>query len=195
MSKSEKVSLAEGADTDLMKTDEVDSTKPVAATLTSELDQLRNIVFGSAKADLEARMYELQVEMQAGFEQAAKMLKSQMEDIHAALQESTSSLEDRIGQVDSHYDYKTSEIEKNSDKLSETIEVNNASGGQDVDGLHKRIDREVLDLTDRFTQKNDQTIDLLNQMKQELSSSKTDRKTLAKLLATVASNLEIEGDN
>ncbi|MBD5771262.1 hypothetical protein [Marinomonas colpomeniae] len=195
MPKSEKVSLVENVDAELIKTDEVDLTKHAAKTLNSEMDQLRNIVFGSAKADLDARIYELQLEMQAGFQQAAEMLKHQMSEMHLALQESTSSLEDRIGQVDSHYDYKTSEIEKNADQLSETIELNNANGGQEVDGLNKRIDREVLDLTDTFTQKHDQTIDLLNQMKRELNSSKTDKKTLAKLLATVASNLEIEGDN
>ncbi len=192
MSKSEEAELIENTDfvNEAEATELSSTTEPV-----SELDQLRNIVFGSAKVDLDNRILELREEMRAGFDQATKELKQQVSELQSMLQSSVSTLEESIAQVDSHYEYKTSEIEQSAQKLDQEVEENNVSSKQGDDALHKRIDDEVRTLTDKHTQKHNQTIDLLNQMKQELNSSKTDRKTLAKLLATVASNLETEDDS
>lgn len=196
MSKSEKTEIADDIVVDVKNDGDTSLTAQSAREESvSELDQLRNIVFGSAKADLDLRILELQSEVRSGFEQAAEMLKLQMSEMYSALQESVGSLEDRIGQVDSHYDYKTTEIDNNLEKLAEEVDANDAKHKQLDDDLHKRIDREIQTVTDQFTQKHNQTIDLLNQVKKELNSSKTDRKTLAKLLATVASNLETEDDS
>ncbi|TDO99381.1 hypothetical protein [Marinomonas balearica] len=193
MTKSEKVEIVESTENEA--TEELSgSVEKASESAASELDQLRNIVFGAAKADLDERIRALQSEMRAGFEQATQSLHQQISNVQAALQESVNSLEDRIGQVDSHYDYKTSELTKNIETLAAEVESNDENNRQLDEALHKRIDEEIQQLTDQFTQKHNQTIDLLNQVKKELNSSKTDRKTLAKLLATVATNLETEED-
>jgi hypothetical protein len=158
----------------------------------SELDQLRHIVFGAAKTDLDAQIHNLQAEMRNGFKQISETLEQYISEVHSTIQENVSSLDDRISQVDDHYDSKLSLVDKKTDELHDSIESNSQAIKQQDDDIHKRVGLDIDNLTNEFTQKHNQTIDLLNQMKAELNSSKTDKKTLAKLLATVASNLEIE---
>lgn len=164
----------------------------MAPTASSELDQLRNIVFGSAKADLESNLAQLQHEMREGFAEAAKNLQQQVTNMQSALQDSVHSLEDRIAWVDNQHDEKSAELNAYADKLAAELEMNDTNSKQQDDELHKRLDNEIDQLTNKFTQQHDQTIELLNQVKKELNSSKTDRKTLARLLATVADNLDTD---
>jgi ABC-type transporter Mla subunit MlaD len=79
-----------------------------------------------------------------------------------------------------------------ADKLASELEMSDTSGKQDSDELHSRLDKEVQALTEKYDAKLAEALQKLNQVTQELGSSKTDRKTLAKLLATVASNLETD---
>jgi ABC-type transporter Mla subunit MlaD len=67
-----------------------------------------------------------------------------------------------------------------------------ANNKQENHVLHVRLDKEIKMLTAKFTEQLNQALDKLTQVSSELNSSKTDRKTLAKLLATVASNLETD---
>ncbi|WP_375751442.1 hypothetical protein [Vibrio sp. HN007] len=174
---------------------EVDQEIEIEQETVSELDQLRSIVFGAAKADLDAHLVELQKEMRAGFDQAAQELREQVAEMQAALKDSVDSLDNRITWVDSQHDDKTADLSAYADKLASEIEMNDTSSKQQDDELQRRLEEEVQDLTDKFTRQHDQTIELLNQVKQELNTSKTDRKTLARLLATVASNLETDEDD
>ena len=158
----------------------------------TELEQLRQIVFGSAQAGLEQQLANLRQEMQDGFEQLSQELKQKMEQMQAMLEDNVHHLEDRIGAVDQHYEEKTAGLDSYANKISEELEMVDANGKQQDEELHKQLSEEVQRLTDEFTSKHNQTIELLEQVKKELNSSKTDRKTLANLLATMASNLETE---
>jgi len=158
----------------------------------SELDQLRHIVFGSAKAELDVNLADLQLEMREGFEHAAKQLQQQMTEIKNTLQESVNTLEDRIAWVDNQHSEKSLELIHNADKLTAEVEMNDANNQQHNEELHKKIDNDIDQLTNTFTQQHERTIELLNQVKKDLNSSKTDRKTLARLLATVANDLDTD---
>lgn len=158
----------------------------------SELTLLRQIVFGEAQADLEYQLETLRQEMQAGFEQLTQTLQQQMEQMQAALEDNVHQLEDRIAGVDQQYEEKTASLDDTTNKLADEIEMTDANSNKQDEALHKRLDKEVQQLSDEFTHKHNHTLDLLNQVKKELTSSKTDRKTLANLLASMASDLETE---
>lgn len=177
-------------DVEVIEDPQTETSKPDI----SELDQLRHIVFGNAKANLESSIVALQQEMREGFEQAANNLQQQMSDLQNSLQDNVHSLEDRIAWVDNQHEEKSAQLSAYADKLASEIEMNDAHSKQQDEELHKRLDNEIDQLTDKFTKQHDQTIELLNQVKKELNSSKTDRKTLARLLATVADNLETDDD-
>jgi len=145
----------------------------------SELDTLRNIVFGSAKAELEAQLAQLEQSFKTQFQNMQKSM-----DTHFA------NINEKINSVDHHHDEKSAELRAYSEKLSSELEMSDSSGRQDTDELHIRVDKEVATLTERYDAGISQALEKLEQVSKELSSSKTDRKTLAKLLATMATNLE-----
>lgn len=166
--------------------------QPVPSSEPSELEQLRQIVFGQAQAGLENQMALLQQEMKAGFDRLSQHLQQQIAEIQGALQDHVNHLEDRIALVDSQHEEKSADLNAYADKLSAELETYDANSRHQSDELHKRLDGEIRQLTDKFTAQHDQTLELLSQVKSELNSSKTDRKTLAKLLAAMATNLETD---
>lgn len=61
---------------------------------------------------------------------------------------------------------------------------------QDFKNIEQALDNESQSLSRNFNVQLEQLKSHLESVSNELSSSKTDRKTLAKLLATMATNLE-----
>ena len=103
-------------------------------------------------------------------------------------------LTEKVNSVDQHHEDKTSELQSYADKLSSELEMSDAAGKQDSDELHNRVDKEVAQLTEKYDARFAEALERLDQVTKELSSTKTDRKTLAKLLATMAVNLETDED-
>lgn len=169
------------------------STKNEATqTSNSELETLRSIVFGAAKSEIDERISQLEQAMLNSFAEAEKNLNKQVEKIQASLSQGIQTLEHQISSVDQQHDEKSGELKDYADKLASELEMTDASGKQDSDELHSRLDKEVQALTQKYDAKFAEALEKLNQVTQELGSTKTDRKTLAKLLATVASNLETD---
>jgi DNA repair exonuclease SbcCD ATPase subunit len=161
----------------------------------SELDQLRDIVFGVAKAGLEEHMRQLAETMQQTFHKTEQDYTTKITRLQAELDEKLHQLDDKLGQVDRQHDEKSAELSTYADKISSELEMAEAASKQDSDDIHNRIDKEIAALGNKFSTQLSEALAKLNQVSSELNSSKTDRKTLAKLLATVASNLETDEDS
>jgi hypothetical protein len=175
-------------------TTQEDNNQTIGNSADSELTQLRNILFGTAKTELQTQIDQLRQEMQLNFELSAKKLQQEMSDMQHAIQHHVNQLDQRIAVVDNQQDDKTTKLNDYADKIASELEMN-ASISEEQDGqIQKRLDNEIELLTSRFTKQHDQTIELLNQVKNDLNTTKTDRKTLARLLATVASGLEVDDD-
>jgi|GEM_PF-1019689 len=173
----------------------IKNEEKLMANPTSELDQLRNIVFGAAKTELETHIEQLRQEMQISFELSAKKLQQEMSEIQRALEEHVSKLDQRISWVDGQHDERSTKLNTYADQIATELEMNSSNSQQQDEEIQKRLDNEIELLTNKFTKQHNQTIDLLNQLKKDLNTtSKTDRKTLARLLATVASNLDTDED-
>jgi replicative superfamily II helicase len=165
------------------------------APATSELDQLRNIVFGVAKAGLEENLRQLEQSMLQTFQKTEQDFANRLKNLHAELDDKLSNLDDKLTKVDQSHDDKSAEISAYADKISSELEMAEAANKQDSDEIHSRIDQEIASLSKKFTTQLSEALAQLNQVSSELNASKTDRKTLAKLLATVASNLETDEDS
>lgn len=170
-----------------------ENPKPQEPTGPSELDQLRDIVFGQAKSKLESQLDTLQKQMHQDFAKAEENLNRQMQQMQALLEDQVHKLEDKLALAEQHSDEKANELNGYADKIASELEMAEANAKQENDELHDRLDKELAKLSDKFTQQHKEAMAKLNQVAAELSSSKTDRKTLAKLLATVATNLETDG--
>ena len=160
----------------------------------SELDTLRHIVFGEAKTQLEQRIDGLEKRNQASFDKLEQLLEKNLTALQQKMAEEFQSLENKLAYADQSQDKKAEELNAYADRISSALEMAEANSKQENDELHDRLDKELKSLSDNFTLQLTQAIDKLNQVSSELNSSKTDRRTLAKLLASVASNLETGED-
>lgn len=167
---------------------------PQGNDVTSELDTLRHIVFGTAKAQIEADLAALKNQMNHQFEQLQHSMDNKFEQMHKDMQHGFESLTVRLDDVNKHHENRSDEIQSYTDKLSSELEMTDTNSRQDSDELHSRVDKEVRQLTEKYDARFAEALERLDQVTKELSSSKTDRKTLAKLLSTMAVNLETDED-
>jgi len=175
-------------------TNQEENNQVITDSSDTELTQLRNIIFGTAKTELQTQIDQLRQEMQLNFDLSAKKLQQEMSDMQNAMQSYVNQLDQRIALVDNQQDDKTAKLNDYADKIASELEMNTSISQDQDEQIQKRLDNEIELLTSRFTKQHDQTIDLLNQVKNDLNTTKTDRKTLARLLATVASGLEVDDD-
>ncbi|MFT2089641.1 hypothetical protein [Paraglaciecola sp. 2405UD69-4] len=160
----------------------------------SELDSLRNIVFGAAKTEIEQRISALEQQTLDSFKNIELLIEKNTKALSTSMLEGFAQLEDKLALADQGQEQKAAELNAYADKISSELEMAETSNKQENDELHKRIDIEINELTVKFNHQLEEALARLTQVSSELNASKTDRKTLAKLLATVASNLETGDD-
>jgi hypothetical protein len=165
------------------------NTESLALT---ELESLRHIVFGAAQSDIERRISLLEQHTEDSFNKMQLLLEKNTQSLQTAMGEGFKQLEDKLALADQGQDEKAAELNTYANKISSELEMAEANSKQENDELHDRLDKEIKTLTVKFTDQLNQALEKLTQVSSELNSSKTDRKTLAKLLATVASNLETD---
>jgi acetolactate synthase small subunit len=159
----------------------------------SELDTLRQIVFGSAQANIEQRIDTLEQHTQQSLDKIEKRLENNIQQIKVSMEDGFNKLEDKLALADHSQDQKSAELNNYADRLSSALDMLETNTKQDNDVIHDRLDKEIQKLTEHFATQLNEALNKLNQVSSELNSSKTDRK-LAKLLASVASDLETGGN-
>lgn len=169
--------------------DDEEKSKPI-----NEIEQLRQIVFGHAQQDLENRIEQLEQSMHTQFTQMQQQTSEKIKQIKTSLEQGFQQLEDKLATTDQANDAKTAELYTLNSKLSSELEMADSVHKQENDELHQRLDQEVKKLSASFNEQLSQALKEVTQVSNELNASKTDRKTLAKLLTTVASNLETGDD-
>lgn len=162
------------------------TTDSLAST---ELESLRNLVFGAAKSDIEQRISALEQRTEDSLNKIQLTIEKNTQSLQITMRDGFNQLEDKLAVADQGQDAKTAELNTYADKISSELEMAEANSKQENDELHDRLDKEIQALTVKFTEQLNQALEKLTQVSSELNSSKTDRKTLAKLLATVASDL------
>ncbi|MDU0353628.1 hypothetical protein RS130_06515 [Paraglaciecola aquimarina] len=160
----------------------------------TELDSLRQIVFGAAQDNIEKRINALEQQTHNSFQRMEKLLEKNMQIMQSKMEDGFNNLEDKLALADQGQDQKASELNAYADRISSAYEMAEANSKQENDELHNRLDKEIRNLNNNFTEQLNQALAKLNQVSSDLNSSKTDRKTLAKLLASVANDLETGED-
>lgn len=160
----------------------------------TELAQLRQIVFGDAQKNLEQKIDQLGHSLQTQLKHLEQQTSRQFGQLQGAIESHVHQLEDKLLNADKDQDAKANELFTLNKNLSSELEMAEAANKQETDALHKRIDHDLNALSMKFSEQLKQALAQLTQVSNDLNSSKTDRKTLAKLLATVASNLETGDD-
>ena len=156
----------------------------------NELDQLRQIVFGAAEQQLKQQITSTRNDIEQALSKQNNAFNDRLLQMQESINQRFSALEQKLQLFDKNHDDNEASIEKNLASLSSEHEMFAGATQQDFKNIEQALDTESHSLTRNF---NDQLAQLkvhLESVSNDLTSSKTDRKTLAKLLATMATNLE-----
>ncbi|MEM0912650.1 MAG: hypothetical protein AAGJ37_16875 [Pseudomonadota bacterium] len=158
------------------------------------LGQLREIVFGQAQRQLETGIDQLKLYMDQQFAALQQQNEDSAKAIHTTISKMRNEFQESLSKSNKeNADQMLSlgrELDDAASRLSSEIEMSDNSGKDEAKQIHQRMDDEVTQLNKQFNEKVQQILSKLDAVTHELSSSKTDRKTLARLLATMATNLE-----
>ena len=166
--------------------------KPASNDAFSELEQLRLLVFGQAKQQLDNRIDELNHRLRDDIEKQQNQFNKKLNEINAKLDEQHQTILSALADLGSVQEAdKTELLQANNELISQLEMADNASRDESV-LMHKRIDEEVSALESNLSKTTQDIVLQLEKVTKELSGSKTDRKKLALLLANVASNLDAD---
>lgn len=155
-----------------------------------ELSQLRAIVFGAAELNLTEQIIKLRNDMEQSVTSLEQCLSKRISEFQQNVDLKFTEMDKRITFIDKAHDEIEVNIQKSLDKLHSEHEIFESTTQQDFKEINQSLDNESHNLTINFDQQLTQLKTHLEKVSNALSSSKADRKTLAKLLATMATNLE-----
>ncbi len=168
-----------------VKKDESKNPPPV-----DELQQLRQIVFGNAEQQLKEKISLTHAEMQKALSIQNESFSNRLTNFQQVIEQRFTELEQRLSLSDKTHEDNESVLQKDLANLASEHEMFATSTQQDFKSIEQSLDSESDSLSKSFNEQIKQLKSHLEGVSRELSSSKTDRKTLAKLLSTMATNLE-----
>lgn len=158
----------------------------------AELSALRDILFGQAQQQIRQRLAEIEQTMLDKFEAINHSIDKQFTELQNKIEQTNRHHDAQLATFNSTHEDAEASLKAFADKLASDIEMTDTNSRQEADEIHKRIEQELQSLTEKYDRKFIETLAKLDSVTTELSSSKTDRKTLAHLLATMAVNLETD---
>ncbi len=174
------------------KPNKTDSNTQSSEASINELEQLRFIVFGEAKKSIEDRIDTIHSELTNSINTFKEQQIVQLSEMQLHFENALNALDKKLQSVDTHHEDNHNNLIKANEILNSSLEIAESSGKDDADALHDRIDKEMAALSANFDIKYAEAMEKLSKVTHELTDTKTDRKTLARLLATMASNLETD---
>ncbi|NRD74213.1 hypothetical protein HQQ94_13400 [Shewanella sp. VB17] len=155
-----------------------------------ELDQLRKIVFGDAQQQLIAKLTKLRSDTEQAQDTQDKKFSLCIDKMQRDFIYKLEELDKRINAVDKMHDDNEADIQKNHENLTCEHEMFAAATREDFKNIDQSLHNESDTLSKTFNDQLEQLKKHLEDVSKDLRFSKTDRKTLAQLLATMAINLE-----
>lgn len=171
------------------KNEPIENITPDEAAI-DELSQLRTLVFGAAEQKLIANITTLRTDMEQSVVTLEQSLSTKIFELQQQVELKFTEMDKRITSIDNAHDDNEATIQKSLDNLYSEHEMFASATQQDFKEINQALDNETNNLTVNFDQQLTQLKTHLEKVSTALSSSKADRKTLAKLLATMATNLE-----
>lgn len=172
------------------KKNNVKDEQPEAIPPISELEQLRKIVFGDAQQQLITQITTMHSDIERTLSTQEQSFSERLTMMQENIEQQLSSMAHQIQFLDKTHDEHEASLHKDLTNLSSDHEMFATTTQQDFKNMEQSLDSESHSLASNFNEQLKQLQTHLENVSKELSSSKTDRKTLAKLLATMATNLE-----
>ena len=165
-------------------------TEPQEESSIDELDQLRQIVFGVAEQQLKKQIALTRSDLEQALHIQSVSFTNRLDKMQENINQQFADVEQKMQHLDKTHDENEVVIQKDLASLASEHEMFATSTQQDFKSMEQALDSGSQTLSRNFNEQLEQLKTHLESVSKELSSSKTDRKTLAKLLATMATNLE-----
>lgn len=154
-----------------------------------ELAQLREILFGQTNRAFRADLSALESRVNDSFTKLNTHLDSQFNDIRKLIDQQITELSNQLASANNNNSNVQEQLQHTTDKLQSELEIAETAAKNDNDTLEAHVVKELESLDNLFSKRHQELLEKLQQVTSELSESKTDRKTLANLLSTMATNL------
>lgn len=154
-----------------------------------ELAQLREILFGQTNRAFRADLSALESRVNDSFTKLNVHLDNQFNDIRKLIDEQISELSNQLANANDSHSNVQEQLQNTTDKLQSELEMAEAAAKNDNEALEAHVVKELESLDSLFSKRHQELLEKLQQVTRDLSESKTDRKTLANLLSTMATNL------
>ena len=161
-----------------------------ATPLVTELEQLRQLIFGDAQQQLITQITTMRHELEKALQTQEQSFSERLSKMKDNMEQQFSNIDQRILFLDKTHDEHEANLQKDLTHLASEHEIFATTTQQDFKNMEQSLDSESNSLASNFHEQLEQLKAHLDDVSKDLSSSKTDRKTLAKLLATMATNLE-----
>ena len=154
-----------------------------------ELAQLRELLFGQTNRAFRADLSALESRVNDSFAKLNTHLDDQFNDIRKLIDQQISELSNQLASANDNHSNVQEQLQNTTDKLQSELEIAETAAKSDNDALEAHVVKELESLDNLFSKRHQELLEKLQQVTSELSESKTDRKTLANLLSTMATNL------
>lgn len=162
---------------------------PLESNQEDKLFAIRDLLFGEQVSQLEAAITNLNAEMEKRFNTLEKNLDKASSQFNAALDTAVADLNESLDK--NHLEHVSQEaiIEDNLGSLSKAFNQFQEQTGDNLDNAEKAL-KEASKTIYRSLEKEVKSLNKkIEKASKELSSNKADRKTLASMLETMATNL------
>jgi len=154
-----------------------------------ELAQLKEILFGQSNRAFRADLENLEARVNESFSKLNQKIENQFSDTRKLIEDQIHDLSTRLEHANTSNANVQSHLQSTTDKLQSELEIAETTAKNDNDALEAHVVKELESLESLLSSRHRELLERLQQVTSELSDTKTDRKTLANLLSTMASNL------
>ncbi|MBU2976620.1 hypothetical protein [Alteromonas sp. C1M14] len=172
-----------------MAKEKTKESPPTDSAEKTELGQLREILFGQSNRDFQHQLDQLSARVEQHIQQLSSQLDEQVKQLNSTIDSRFDTLSKQLSEDSQQHQQNQGELKALHDTLKSELEMAEASAHDETGKLDTRLKKEMDELESMFNQRHQALLERLQQVTAELSTSKTDRKTLANLLSTMASNL------
>lgn len=164
-----------------------------ATAASAELQQVQELLFGAQSRDFERKISKLEQLFQSSITDLRAAMDNNMASLLEKVQQFSEQLDDKVAAEGRERLQQFDELQQSIKDTHQHIDNLQLESGQSQADLENRFFAQAEHLNQEFNTRNEEILKKLEQVECSLKDEKTDRSMLARLLKTMAE--QIEADN
>lgn len=165
------------------------SEPTTAINTSSELLQLRDILFGEDKREFEAHFQAIEKSTNKQLDGLTAYVNGELAELKAMMEKGFSQLSDQLNDIDHLHAEREDQLQDFADKTVSRLAKFEQQTQQKTDELQAKLSTESENLQSHFNAQHQDALEKLTQMAASLDNNKTDRDLLANILNQAAQQI------